>query len=226
MDISAEQVRTAIVSLISFVLSIAVHEFGHAWMANRLGDRLPAQQGRLTLSPMAHIDPIGTLLMPLLAVFAPGGFPLLAWGKPVQTNPKAYTRLPPRTGHMLVALMGPFMNLLLALAISLVLVLVGRTGILPQGIAQAAIDFFLKLNIMLMFFNLIPVPPLDGGAVLAWALPPSLQIVSRTLQRYGMLLLFVLLLSGAISFVMSPVRALADAWGAALLRQISVGGAA
>ena len=74
MEISADQVRTAIVSLISFVLSIAVHEFGHAWMANRLGDRLPAQQGRLTLSPIAHIDPIGTLLMPLLAVFAPGGF--------------------------------------------------------------------------------------------------------------------------------------------------------
>jgi Zn-dependent protease len=218
MDISAEQVRTAIVSLIAFVLSIAVHEFGHAWMANKLGDRLPAQQGRLTLSPMAHIDPIGTLLMPLLAVFAPGGFPLLAWGKPVQTNPKAYTRLPPRTGHMLVALMGPFMNLVLALAISLVLVLVGRTGILPQGIAQAAIDFFLKLNIMLMFFNLLPVPPLDGGSVLAGLLPDSLQFIPAFLQRYGMLVFFALLLSGLLKFVLRPAYHFAGLWADVVAR--------
>ncbi|HET6147329.1 MAG TPA: site-2 protease family protein [Polyangia bacterium] len=218
MDISAEQVRTAIVSLIAFVLSITVHEFGHAWMANRLGDRLPAQQGRLTLSPMAHIDPIGTLLMPLLAVFAPGGFPLLAWGKPVQTNPKGYTRLSPRTGHMLVALMGPFMNLVLALAISLVLIVVGRTGILSEGIAQAAVDFFLKLNIMLMFFNLLPVPPLDGGSVLAGLLPDSLQFIPAFLQRYGMLVFFALLLSGVLKFVLRPAYHLAALWGDVVTR--------
>src|SRR5690349_7735127 len=122
MDISADQVRTAVVSLIAFILSIAVHEFGHAWMANRLGDRLPAEQGRLTLSPLAHIDPIGTILMPLIGALAPGGFPLLAWGKPVQTNPRAYRGISPRNGNMLVSLMGPFMNLVLALAISILLV--------------------------------------------------------------------------------------------------------
>ena len=200
------------------MLSVAVHEFGHAWMANRLGDRLPAQQGRLTLSPIAHIDPIGTLLMPLLAVFAPGGFPLLAWGKPVQTNPKAYTRLPPRTGHMLVALMGPAMNLVLALVISVVLVLVGRTGILPQGIAEAAIDFFLRLNIMLMFFNLLPVPPLDGGAVLAGLLPDRLQFIPAFLQRYGMLVFFALLLTGVLKFVLRPAYHLAALWADVVTR--------
>jgi Zn-dependent protease len=218
MDISADQVRMAIVSLIAFVLSIAVHEFGHAWMANKLGDRLPAQQGRLTLSPLAHIDPIGTLLMPLLAVFAPGGFPLLAWGKPVQTNPKAYTRLSPRTGHMLVALMGPAMNLLLALAISLVLVLVGRTGVLPPTIAQGAIDFFLKLNVMLMFFNLLPVPPLDGGSVLAGLLPDSLQFIPAFLQRYGILVFFALWLSGLLKLVLRPAYHLAALWADAVTR--------
>lgn len=218
MDISADQVRTAVVSLISFVLSIAVHEFGHAWMANKLGDRLPAQQGRLTLSPIAHIDPIGTLLMPLLAVFAPGGFPLLAWGKPVQTNPKAYTRLSPRTGHMLVSLMGPAMNLVLALVISVVLVLVGRTGVLPPSIAHGAIDFFLKLNIMLMFFNLLPVPPLDGGSVLAGLLPDSLQFIPAFLQRYGILVFFALLLTGVLKFVLRPAYHLAALWADAVAR--------
>jgi Zn-dependent protease len=218
MEISADQVRTAIVSLIAFVLSVAAHEFGHAWMANRLGDRLPAQQGRLTLSPIAHIDPIGTLLMPLLAVFAPGGFPLLAWGKPVQTNPKAYTRLPPRTGHMLVSLMGPAMNLVLALLISVVLVLVGRTGILSPGIAEAAINFFLKLNIMLMFFNLLPVPPLDGGSVLAGLLPDSLQFIPAFLQRYGMLIFFALLLTGVLKIVLRPAYHFAALWADVVTR--------
>jgi Zn-dependent protease len=218
MDISADQVRTAIVSLIAFILSIAVHEFGHAWMANKLGDRLPAQQGRLTLSPISHIDPIGTLLMPLLAVFVPGGFPLLAWGKPVQTNPNSYTRLSPRTGHMLVALMGPVMNLLLALAISVVLVLVGRTGVLPPVVAQAGIDFFLRLNIMLMFFNLLPVPPLDGGSVLAGLLPQRLQFIPAFLQRYGTLVFFALLLSGLLRIVMRPAAQVAAAWADTVAR--------
>ncbi len=218
MDISADQVRTAVVSLIAFVLSIAVHEFGHAWMANKLGDRLPAQQGRLTLSPLAHIDPIGTLLMPLVAVFAPGGFPLLAWGKPVQTNPSAYTRLPPRTGHMLVSLMGPAMNLLLATVISILLIVVGRTGVLPESVADAAVRFFLRLNIILLFFNLLPLPPLDGGAVLAGLLPSSMQAFPAFLQRYGTLIFFALFLSGVLRFVMRPAYAVAEVWTDAVVR--------
>jgi Zn-dependent protease len=113
------------------------------------------------------------------------------------------------------------MNLLLAVLASVVIVVLGKAGVLGLPVAEGLVRYLVALNLMLMFFNLIPVPPLDGGAVLAWALPPSLQIVSRTLQRYGMLLLFVLLISGAISVVMSPVRALTDVWGAALLRQVS-----
>jgi Zn-dependent protease len=218
MDISADQVRRAIEYLIAFVLSIAVHEFGHAWMANKLGDKLPAQQGRLTLSPLAHIDPIGTLALPLLAVFVPGGFPMLAWGKPVQTNPSAYTRLSPRVGHMLVALMGPLMNLVLAVAISIVLIVLGRVGVMPAGIAQSVVDVFLRLNIMLLFFNLLPVPPLDGGSVLAGLLPAGMQAIPAFLQRYGTLIFFALLLSGALRFVMRPAGYLAMVWGDAVLR--------
>src|ERR1051325_6900110 len=107
MDITADQVRTAVVSLIAFILSVTVHEFGHAWMANRLGDRLPAEQGRLTPSPRDHIDWLGTIIMPLVAAFAPGGYPMLAWGRPVQTNPRAYRGVSPRVGNLLVSVMGP-----------------------------------------------------------------------------------------------------------------------
>jgi Zn-dependent protease len=218
MDISADQVRTAVVSLIAFILSIAVHEFGHAWMANRLGDGLPAEQGRLTLSPLAHIDPIGTILLPLIAVFAPGGFPLLAWGKPVQTNPKAYRGVSPRTGHMLVSLMGPLMNLLLAVTVSIVLVVLARLVKLPPAVAEAAVRYLLVLNIMLMFFNLLPLPPLDGASVLAGLLPESMQAIPRTLQRYGMLIFFALLLTGGLRIAMRPAYEVAGAWAGAVMR--------
>ena len=117
MDISADHVRVALFSVIAFVVSVSVHEFGHAFVADRLGDRIPRLQGRLTLSPLAHIDPIGTIAVPLFAALSTG-LPLIAWGKPAQTNPANYTkRFSMTTGHMLVAAAGPFMNLVLAVAI-------------------------------------------------------------------------------------------------------------
>src|SRR5436190_4338061 len=114
MDLSTDQVKHAILYLIAFIVSVSVHEFGHAFMANRLGDKLPRAQGRLTLSPLAHIDPLGTILLPLIGALAPMGMPLIAWGKPVQTNPNDYTRrFSRKVGHMLVALAGPLMNLVM-----------------------------------------------------------------------------------------------------------------
>jgi len=218
MDFSPDQVRKAVVSLIAFVLSVAVHEFGHAWMANRLGDRLPASQGRLTLSPLAHIDPIGTLLMPILGALVPGRVPFLAWGKPVQTNPASYKGVSPRFGHLLVSLMGPAMNLLLAIVISVVLIATSRLGVLTPTLAAGAIRYFLQLNLLLMFFNLIPLPPLDGGAVLAALLPANLQYIPRFLQQYGVILFFVLMLSGMMDVIMRPASLLAIAWVETLLR--------
>jgi Zn-dependent protease len=222
MDISADQVRTAIVSLIAFLLSVAVHEFGHAWMANRLGDRLPAQQGRLTLSPLKHYDLIGTILMPLLGAFA--GFPLIAWGKPVQTNPMAYDtrRLSRRTGHMLVSLMGPLMNLVLAVLISVALLATARLGVLPASMGEAGIRYFVQLNLILMFFNLIPIAPLDGVSVLAGILPESLQFIARFLQKYGMILFFALLVSGKLQVLLAPAIQVSRAW-ADVLRRLMAG---
>ena len=143
MDISADQVRVALFYVIAFVVSVSVHEFGHAFVADRLGDRIPRLQGRLTLSPLAHIDPIGTLAVPLLGALV-AGLPLFAWGKPVQTNPANYTRrFSTRTGSMLVAAAGPFMNLVLAVVGSLVIVVLAQGG---RAVARAAATALIALR--------------------------------------------------------------------------------
>jgi Zn-dependent protease len=222
MDISADQVRVALLSLVAFVVAVTVHEFGHAFVADRLGDRVPRLQGRLTLSPMAHIDPLGTIILPLLGAFLPAQVPLLAWGKPVQTNPDNYTtKLSRRTGHMLVSLAGPFMNLVLALLTSVVFVALGKLGLLSPQLAMAMLRYFLALNISLLFFNLLPVPPLDGGAVLAGILPESMQPLIRGIERYGTFVLFLLIATPAMRVLMKPAAELTDAWAGALVRMVS-----
>ena len=223
MDISPDQVKQALLSLIAFIVSVSVHEFGHAWMATRLGDDLPRSQGRLTLSPMAHIDPIGTILMPLVAALMPMGAPMIAWGKPVQTNRAAYTRrLSPKVGNLLVSLMGPMMNLVLAGVFSVIFIVLAKVGFLTVDLAVALINYLLVLNIMLMFFNLLPVPPLDGGAILEILLPQRLQFIAQFLQRYGIILLFILVMSGALGTVLRPAAMLGHAWGLFLMRFVPV----
>jgi len=220
MDISPDQVRLALLSLIAFLVSVSVHEFGHAFMADKLGDKLPRSEGRVTLSPLAHYDLIGTIVLPLLAAFNPG-LPMLAWGKPVRTNPSAYTkRLPMRVGHMLVAAMGPLMNLLLAVVATVVLLALAKAGAIKLPLATVLVRYVLVLNVVLMFFNLIPLPPLDGANVIAGFLPARLQIIPQTLRRYGTLLFLVLYVSGVLSFVMRPAFYVADAWANAVLRHI------
>jgi Zn-dependent protease len=213
MGLSTEQIQRAVLTLIAFVVSVSVHEFGHAFVADRLGDRLPRMQGRVTLSPLAHIDLLGTIILPLAGALLPGGYPLIAWGKPVQTSPRNYTaRLSPRVGHMLVSLAGPFMNLVLAVGVSIVFILLGKSGHLSPTVAEVLVRYFLALNIALMFFNLIPLPPLDGAAVLSGFLPDALQFIPRTLQRYGTILFFVLFLSGFLGVVMRPAYHLVQVW--------------
>ena len=221
MDFSTDQLRTALLSLIAFIVAVTVHEFGHAWMANRLGDDLPRTQGRLTLSPLAHIDLFGTILMPVVAALAPAGFPLLAWGKPVMTNPSRY-RMPPRAGDLLVSLMGPFMNLVLAALASAALWASGQAGLLTAGGAEAGTRYFLALNMRLMFFNLLPIPPLDGAALVAGVLPESLQGIPRFLRRYGFYLFFILLLTGGLRWLMRPADRLTAAWVDVIMRHVHV----
>ncbi|MBC8133890.1 MAG: site-2 protease family protein, partial [Deltaproteobacteria bacterium] len=217
MDVSNEQVRQALLSVVAFVLSVSVHEFGHAFVADKLGDGLPRAQGRVTLSPLKHIDPLGTIVVPLLASFS-SGIPFIAWGKPVQTNPSAMTtRFPRSVNNLLVSVAGPLMNLLLAVLISVVLIAVAKTGVVSRELAEQVIRFMIVLNISLMFFNLLPIPPLDGGAILAIVLPERWRGVMPVLERYGMLAIILLFVTGAGAFVMRPAAQLAAAWSDVLM---------
>jgi Zn-dependent protease len=213
-----DRVRDGILFLIALILSVAVHEFGHAWAATRLGDSLPRAQGRLTLNPIRHVDPIGTLLFPVMMMAFGGG--ILGWGRPVQTNPYNYTRrFSQATGSALVSIAGPAMNLFLAVLVSALLVIGARFGLVSFDLAHDIIQNLVKLNLALLFFNLLPIPPLDGGAVLAWVLPRSMQGVMDFLNQWGfVILLGLFLLPNVLMIIMGPANFISSLWVNALWR--------
>lgn len=178
--------RNVVVSMIALILSIAVHEFGHAFVADRLGDRLPRSQGRVTLNPIAHIDLLGTIGLPLMGLLF--GVGAIGWGRPVMIQPVSFTRkLRMKTGHLLVAIAGPAMNILFGIVVSLITLLLHRTGLVQNPLILKALYGVVYLNFLLAFFNLLPFPPLDGGAVLAGLLPDRSKVV-EFLQSYGLYL--------------------------------------
>jgi Zn-dependent protease len=188
-DLSPEKIRFIVVGMIVFILSIAVHEFGHAFVADKLGDRLPRRQGRVTLNPVAHIDPIGTLLLPFLMLALQPGFGL-AWGKPV------YHTTHDRKKHLLIAFAGPAMNVLLALIVTVITVALVRFEVLAKPEAILALKNVVFFNFILFFFNLIPAAPLDGGSVARGLIPESWI---EAWDRYAQYAPFVLL-----AFLMIP----------------------
>ncbi|GMR09232.1 MAG: site-2 protease family protein [Anaerolineae bacterium] len=175
---------------ITLVIALTVHEFAHAWVAFQLGDDSAQRAGRLTLNPLKHLDPLGTIIF--LAVG-------LGWAKPVPFDPYAVTRRNP-AGIMFVAAAGPLSNLLMAILASIPF----QTGLLnsaftSQGLsfyAAAFLQTFIWYNLILLFFNLIPVSPLDGEKVLTYFLPPSGQATMARIRPYGPMLLLLLLFAG------------------------------
>jgi len=183
------------------LVSLSVHEAAHAWTADRLGDPTARTLGRVTLNPLAHIDWIGTVLFPLIALLS--NFPLLGWAKPVPVNWRNLAA--PRRDFAIVAAAGPISNLLLALLLALVLMALGGQG---TGLSFTAGDYVavaIRLNVMLAIFNMIPVPPLDGGNVLGGLLPAQLARGIYLLQPWGFLILYALLFSGFLSAVVFPI---------------------
>jgi Zn-dependent protease len=164
-DFDAERIRWIVQGMVILLLSIAVHEFGHAWVADRIGDRLPRRQGRVTLNPIAHADPIGTLLLPLLFLTATGGIGF-GWGKPVEHT--TYDR----KKRVYISAAGPAMNVVLAVIIATLHVGLVATGVLAgDHPLSAAITYAVMLNFVLFCFNLLPASPLDGGSVVRGLIP-------------------------------------------------------
>ncbi|HYT69371.1 MAG TPA: site-2 protease family protein [Vicinamibacterales bacterium] len=183
------------------LISLTIHEAAHAWTADKLGDPTARTLGRVSLNPLVHIDWIGTVLLPLIAVFS--RLPLIGWAKPV---PVAMRNLRhPRRDFMIVAAAGPISNLLQAfVAAGLLRLLWNGSAEAGPGVLVTVLYFAVQINLLLAFFNFIPVPPLDGGNVLLGLLPPSLARTYGQLRQYGFLVLYLLLFTGLASAWISP----------------------
>ena len=178
---------SGLILFLGLLVLLTFHEFGHAWMAWKLGDDTAFSQGRVSLNPLVHIDPIGTVVVPLLLIFlAPGGF-FAGWAKPVPVNSDNFRN--PRSDDIMVTLAGPWMNLLLAIAI----MGLARVGYMlhSAGMVEVCLNTS-RLSLLLCFFNLLPIPPLDGSHV-ARALIGMSYETYHEIARYGMFILILVL---------------------------------
>lgn len=187
-------VQLIAIAIIPTLFAIVVHEVAHGWVAFRLGDSTAYLLGRLTLNPIKHIDPVGTILVPLIMILTVGF--AFGWAKPVPINFGNLRN--PRRDTILVAAAGPFANLLMAIAWALIIKLV---SLLPANLSSPLLYmgmFGLLINLILMVFNLIPIPPTDGGRIASMLLPPPLGDQLNRLEPFGLLIIFLLLLSGIL----------------------------
>ncbi len=214
---SPELIFNGILLYCILLFSLVFHEFGHAWTALRCGDDTAQQLGRVTLNPLPHIDPIGTVVFPLLQIFS--GVPLIGWARPVPIDRRKLRN--PRRDDVLVALAGPGFNLILALAAALLMRLNGlflggaESGVAftVHAFADKTLPFVQYLNVVLAVFNMIPMPPLDGSYLVNHFLPPRLAAHYQTFgMRWGFIVVLVLVYSGVAwkfigigSALLSPV---------------------
>ncbi len=205
-----------IFELIVFLFAISIHESAHAWMANRCGDPTARMLGRITLNPIKHIDPIGTILLPAVAIFA--HIPVLGWAKPTPVNPRNFKN--PVRDDILTSVVGPISNFLVAVVALLLLIGISSTsavghaiivdGVLSSNSPLVPVSLLLfallEINVVLAVFNLIPVPPLDGSHVLRHFLSGSALAVYDRIGFFGLLIL-VYFGGGLLTSLISPVMA-------------------
>ena len=211
----ANLVSHLVIFMVVLLLAISVHEAAHAWMSHKFGDDTAYMLGRVTLNPVKHTDPVGTLLIPILAfVFgaiggALGSIPRIGWGKPTPVNPRKWTNY--RTANVMVSIAGVLANLIL-----MIIGIVIAKIMLAQGFQ--IFDFFgqsqnpfaifignlMLLNLSLFVFNLLPFPPLDGGKILSTFLPESFQPVIDLFEQFGFIILLLFVYMGIFSLILKP----------------------
>jgi Zn-dependent protease len=218
----AQLISHLVVYMVVLLLAISAHEAGHAWMSYKYGDDTAYMLGRVTLNPVAHTDPVGTLLIPIVSFIfgAVGGalasVPLIGWGKPTPVNPLKWRNK--NTANVMVSIAGIGANLILAISGFAIFKALLEFGVvnsrnISDGLIKPVVIFFsylIMLNVSLAIFNLLPFPPLDGSKVLATFLPASFEPVLEVLEQYGFLILLVLLYMGVIGAIMYPFRYLVD----------------
>ena len=200
--------ETLLISLPVLIFSIVLHEVAHGWVAKQQGDPTAAMLGRLTLNPIPHIDPLGSLLVPAIMALAPGGF-ILGWAKPVPINPRNFRKF--KRGDILVSLSGVFVNFLLGIAFAIVAA--GSVWLMRLApdlsatwlVLNSMALYGVQINFILMLFNLIPIPPLDGSHVFAYLLPPKLAYRYRQIGMGGIMIVFLLLFLTGFRFLGVPL---------------------
>lgn len=200
-----------ILFFVIFLFSLSVHESAHAWTSERFGDDLGRSLGRITLNPIAHIDPFGTILFPLVGLLS-GGF-MFGWAKPVPVNPLNWTEK--NKANFWVSAAGPISNVFLAIIFFILYKLAIVTNLFEMGNASGPYAIWepietllgrgIQLNIVLAIFNLVPIPPLDGSGVLESILPDDARSGYEQIKPYGWILLIALLVSGVLGYVIRPV---------------------
>ncbi len=209
-----------VIYMVVLLFAISAHEAAHAWMSNRFGDDTARLLGRITLNPAAHIDPIGTLLIPI-AGFVLGSIggpvariPLIGWGKPTPVNPLRWRNKD--VANVMVSAAGIMANLFLAICafiIIKVLLMTGTFSSIPESFQEPVtifLQYLLIMNVSLAVFNLLPFPPLDGSKILETFLPASAQPVLALMERYGFIILMLLIYVGFFGAIMRPVMSLID----------------
>ncbi|HVG73023.1 MAG TPA: site-2 protease family protein [Vicinamibacterales bacterium] len=198
-------VARIVIGFTVLLLSLSFHEAAHAWSADALGDPTARRLGRVSLNPVVHIDPIGTLLFPLIAMFT--NLPLIGWAKPVPVNP-ANLHGHWKRKYMMIAAAGPASNLALAVIGAIGVRIIGFEGGTNPATSQI-FQFLLMmvvLNVLLAVFNMLPVPPLDGGNVLMGLLRGRASELFNTVRPFGMIILYALLISGILWQIVEPVQ--------------------